>query len=128
MILISGNESERLVDGTTDHCTKVPQSTDGVIVQYELYVNSTCGNGNDVTVRLTLDQDTDCYDLVSVLSMRELDNECSRNSMKMKRCSLMESDVDSGRKYVDWGVNVLNQQILAYFRFTQEVWFQILLR
>ena len=85
------------VDNTTDHCTAVPQPPDGVFIQYELSVNSACGNGNDVTVRVTVDQDTDCKDLMSALSMKESDN-CSRKSMKMKRCSLIDPDIDSEKK------------------------------
>ena len=79
-----------LVNDTTDNCTAVPQSLDGVFVQYEFSVNSACGNGNDVTVRVTVDQDTDCNDLASALSVKEADGNCSRNSMKMNRCSLMD--------------------------------------
>ena len=55
VILISGNESERLIDGTTDQCIATPQSPDGVSVQYQFSVNSGCENGNDVTVCVTVD-------------------------------------------------------------------------
>ena len=87
-----------LVDDATDHCTAVPQSLDGVSVQYELSVNSACGNGNDVIVHVTVEQDTDCNDLVSALSVKESDDNCSKNSVKMNRCSLIDSEVNSGKK------------------------------
>ena len=72
MTLISGSEDDTLVDGANNYCTKVPQSLDGVSVQYELSVKTACGNGNDVTVRVTVEQDTDCNDLVSALSVKEV--------------------------------------------------------
>ena len=87
-----------LVDDTTDHCTAVPQSLDGVSIQYELSVNSACGNGNDVIVHVTVEQDTDCNDLVSALSVKESDDNCSKNSVNMKRCSLITSGVESDKK------------------------------
>ena len=52
-------------------------------------MNSICGNGNDVTVRVTVDNKTDCNDLVSAFSVKELDGDCSRNNMKMNRCSVI---------------------------------------
>ena len=96
--LISGDKGEVLLDGTTDHCTTVPQSTGRLSVQYELFVNSACGNGNHVTVRVTMEMDDDCNDLVSALSVKEADDDCSRNSIKMKRCSLIESVVEFDKK------------------------------
>ena len=96
--LISGDKGEVLRDGSTDHCTALLQSTDGLSVQYELSVNSTCRNGTDVSVRVTMDQESDCNDLVSALSVKEADDDCSRSSVKMKRCSLIESLVDSDKK------------------------------
>ena len=86
-----------LVDDITHHCTAVPQSLDGLSVQYEFSVNSACGNGNDVTVRVIMDLDADCHHLVSVLSMKE-DDSCSKNSVKMNRCLLIDSEVNSGKK------------------------------
>ena len=76
----------------------VPQSLDGVSVQYTLSVNSACGNGNDVIVQVTMDLETDCHDLVSALSMKESDDNCGKNSVKMNRCSLIDSEVNSGKK------------------------------
>ena len=93
MTSISGNEAGMLVDGTTDHCTPVLQSLDGLSIQYEFSVNSACGNGNDVAVHVTMDLNADCNDLVSALSMTEADDNCSRNSIKMNRCSLIDSEV-----------------------------------
>ena len=95
---ISGNEAGMLINDATDHCTAVPQSLDGVSVQYQLSVNSACGNGNDVTFGVTVEQDTECHDLVSALSVKESDDDCSRNSVNMKRCSLIDSEVDSNKK------------------------------
>ena len=87
-----------LIDDITNHCIEVSQSLDGVSIQYELSVKSACGNGNDVAVRVTMDLDADCNDLVSALSMTEADDNCSRNSIKMNRCSLIDSEVNSGKK------------------------------
>ena len=96
--LDSGDDGGALVDGSRDQCLTVPQSPDGVSIHYELFVNSQCGNGRDVIVKVTMDLNADCNDLVSTLSVKESEDNCSRNSMKMKRCSLMESIVDSDKK------------------------------
>ena len=87
-----------LVDDATDHCTAVPQSLDGASVHYEISVNSACGNGIDVIVHVTVEQDTDCNDLVSALSVKASDDNCSKNSMNIRRCSLIISEVESGKK------------------------------
>ena len=98
--IVSGDIGEVLVDGTADNCTALPQSPDGLSVQYELSVNSACGNRNDVTVHATVDNKTDCNDLVTALSMKELKDDCSRNSMKMNRCTMIQGLVvdTSGKK------------------------------
>ena len=98
MTLISGQGGKVLVDGIKDNCIAVPRSLDGVSIQYELSVSSACGNGNDVTVRVTVDLDVGCHNLVSALSVKEFDDNCSKNSMKMNRCSLIDSEVDSEKK------------------------------
>ena len=95
--LVSGDDRGVLVDGSRDQCVTVPQSPDGVSIHYELSVNSQCGNGRDVIVKVTMDLNADCNDLVSTLSVKESEDNCSRNSMKMKRFSLMESIVDSDK-------------------------------
>ena len=87
-----------MVDGNSDHCIAVPQSLDGISIQYEVRVNSACRNGHDVTVIVIMGLETDCHDLESALGMKESDNNCSRNSMNMKRCSLIISEVNSGKK------------------------------
>ena len=87
-----------MVDDIKNNCIAVPQSLEGFSIQYELFVNSACGNGNDVIVHVTMDLETDCHDLVSALSMKESDDNCSKNSMKMNRCSLIDSEVNSGKK------------------------------
>ena len=89
--LVSGDKGEVLLDGAIDNCAALPQSMEGLSVQYELSVNSACGDGNDVTIHVTVDTYTDCNNLVSALSVKESDDDCSRSSMKMKRCSLIES-------------------------------------
>ena len=96
--LVYGDDKEVLVDHSIDHCVFVPQSPDGLSVQYELSVNSACGNGIDVTVHVTMDQRSNCTDLVSALSVKEADDDCSTNSIKIKRCSLIDSVVDFDRK------------------------------
>ena len=83
-----------MVDGSRDQYNTVPQSPAGVSIHYELSVNSQCGNGRDVIVKVTMDLNADCNDLVSTLSVKESEDNCSRNSKKMKRCSLMESIID----------------------------------
>ena len=95
---ISGNGAGMLVDDTTNHCTAVSQSLDGVSTQYELSVNSTCGNGKDVTVGVMVEQDTDYSDMVSALSVKESDANCSRNRVIVKRCSLITWGVESDKK------------------------------
>ena len=86
-----------LVDGSRDQCVTVPQSPDSVSIQYELSVNSQCGNGRDVIVKVTMDLNAACSDLVSSLSVKEAEDNYSRHSAKMKRCSLMDSIVDSDK-------------------------------
>ena len=93
--LDSGDDGGALVDGSRDQCVTVPQSPDSVSIHYELSVNSQCGNGRDVIVKVTMDLNADCSDLV--YSVKESEDNCSRNSMKMKRCSLMEFIVDSDK-------------------------------
>ena len=61
--LVSGNGGNVLVDGATEECTAVPVWPDGVSTQYELSINSTCGNGNDVIVLVTIDQEDDCKEM-----------------------------------------------------------------
>ena len=67
-----------------------------LFVHYELSVNSRCGNGNDVTVKVTMDLNADCNDLVSALSVK--DDDCNRSSMKMKKCLLIHVMIDSDKK------------------------------
>ena len=98
MTLISGNKDNTLVEGTSDHCIRVLRLPDGVSVHYELSVSSACGNGNDVTVRVIMDQESDCNDLVSALSVKESHDNCSRNSVNMKKCLLIDTLVDSDKK------------------------------
>ena len=98
LTLISGNGGEVLLDGIKDQCTVVPWSVDGLAVHYELAVGSRCGTRNDVTVKVKMDLNADCDDLVSALSVKEGDDDCGRNSMKMNRCSMVESVVDSDRR------------------------------
>ena len=87
-----------MVDGIKDNCIAVPQSLDGVSIQYELSVKTACGNENDVIVHVTMDLDADCHNLVSSFSVKESEDNCSKNSMKMNRCSLIDSGVGSDKK------------------------------
>ena len=96
--LVSENGDESLVDGNTENCIKVPESMDGLSVRYQLSVYSRCGNGNDITVGVTVDNKTNCTDLVSVLSVKEADDECGRSSLKMNRCLLINVIIDSDRR------------------------------
>ena len=95
MTLLTENRNEALVNGIKDQCAAVPQSVDGLSIHYEFSVNSKCGNGENVNVKVTMDRESDCNDLVSALSMKESADNCSRNGMNMKRCSLMKSEADS---------------------------------
>ena len=97
MTLLTGNGNPALVDGIKNHCTAVPQSVDGLSVHFELSVNGKCGNGEDVIVKVTMDLESDCNDLVSALSMKESDDDCTKNSIKMNKCSLMDSEADSNK-------------------------------
>ena len=45
-----------------------------------------------------MDEEYDCNNLLSALSMKETDAACSKKNMKMKRCSLIDSLVDFGKK------------------------------
>ena len=98
LTLLSGNDGAILVDGNTDNCTAPPQSPDGLSVQYELSVRRACGNGTDVTIRATVDNKTDCNTLGSVLSVKEDDDDWSRNSIKMNRCTLIQVVIESDKK------------------------------
>ena len=98
MTSITKNGNAALVDGLKDHCTAVPQSVDGLSVHFELSVNGKCGNGEDVIVEVTMDRESDCNDLVSALSMKESDDDCTRNSVKMNRCSLINTGVEYEKK------------------------------
>ena len=45
-----------------------------------------------------MDRESDCNDLVSTLSMKESDDDCIRNSMNMKICSPIDSEVEIDKK------------------------------
>ena len=96
--LVAGDDRGVLVDGSSDVCINIPQPPDGVSVQYELSVNSQCGNGHDVIVSLTIHQDADCHDLLSAFNIIESGNDCSRKSMNIKKCSLIHSVTDSDKR------------------------------
>ena len=95
--MLTENGNATLVDGIKDHCTAVPQSLDGLSIHFELSVNNKCGNGEDVVVKVTMDLESNCNDLVSALSMKKSDDNCSRNSVNMKRCSLIDLQADSNK-------------------------------
>ena len=97
---ISGSGGEKITDGSTNTCARVTQSPDGVSVQYTLSLNSVCGDKNQIKIQVTMEIQSDCADLINMISVEET-SKCGnayKNSMSVKKCKVTGSAVEQEKR------------------------------